>query len=129
MLGVSTLCATPLARVGVFVYSSLCRGEEDYGGAKLVLLRAPEGNTAVYWKTEGAIMAPLFAYGPAITLDKRVGSISVHFVDPDLVGPTKDIRITGTVSEEALTLTDDASRTIRLPRLKQFAIQLPTCGQ
>lgn len=129
IFGVATLCATPLGKVGVFAYSSLCHGAEDSGGAKIVLLRGPEGITAIYWRTEGPIMAPLFAYGPAITLDDRVGRISIHFVDPDVPGPAKDIRITGSVSEEALTLSGDASRVIQLPRLKQIEVKLPECGR
>jgi hypothetical protein len=121
--------ATPLPAFGVFVFSSLCYGAEDSDGDKIVLIRAPEGITAIYWRTEGAVMAPLLAYGPAIKLDEHTGDISMRFVDSELPGDAGVYLLAGTISAEALVLKSNISGPIRLPRSQDATSRLPKCGR
>jgi hypothetical protein len=119
---VNPLSAAPLPRFGIFVYSSLCTGAEDPGGAEIVLERSATGNVAIYTRTdEGPISAPLLAFGPNVKIDDRSGHITMRFIDPDL-GSTGVFVLEGTVTDRAMEVSG-----ITIPRLLEFPTKLPTC--
>ncbi|HTQ98873.1 MAG TPA: hypothetical protein VMH83_02740 [Candidatus Acidoferrum sp.] len=122
------VCSTPLPATGAFVFSSLCSGEEDAGGDKVVLIRGPEGNSAVYWRTEGPILAPLLAFGPDVEIDDQHGTISMHFVDPDFPGDAGKYELKGSVTAEELKLSSNVAGDIHLPRRLREDGKLPKCG-
>jgi hypothetical protein len=113
---------------GVLVYSSLCQGEEDAGGDKVVLIRGAEGVTAVYWRTEGAILAPLLAFGPdAVKVDERAGSISLRFVDSELGPKAGTYTLDGTITDDELTVSSNVAGALRMPRVRVLDAHLPKC--
>jgi hypothetical protein len=112
---------------GVLVYSSLCSDGEDEGGSKVVLIRGPEGVTAVYWRAEGAILAPLLAFTTDnVKLDPRTGAISLRFVDPEL-GAAGTYTLDGTITDDALTVKSNIEGTLRIPRARAAEGRLPKC--
>ncbi len=133
MIGTLTACglATPLAaapfpRAGVFVYSSLCEGPEDAGGAEIVLRRGPTSNMAIFTRTEGPIMAPLLAFGPDVKVDDRTGHITMRFVDPEF-GSAGTYLLEGTVTAQQMNLSSSIVGSIKLPRITAFELKLSAC--
>ncbi len=112
----------------MLVYSSLCVGEEDAGGDKVVLIRDPDGVTAVYWRTEGAILAPLLAFGPNdVKVDERVGSISLRFVDTELGPAAGTYLLEGAITDDELTVSSNVAGVLRMPRVRASEARLPKC--
>jgi len=127
-LAASLAAAVSFPADGVLVYSSLCVGEEDAGGDKVVLIRDPDGVTAVYWRTEGAILAPLLAFGPAdVKVDERKGRISLRFVDPEIGPAAGTYVLDGTITDDELTVSSNVAGALRMPRVRAFEAQLPKC--
>jgi hypothetical protein len=120
------LAAAPLPSSGIFVFSSLCHGEEDAGGNRIVIFREPLTTTAIYWRAEGAILEPLVAYGQDVKIDDRSGKISMRFADPAF-GSAGVYVLEGSVSEEALVLDGQPTGPVRLPRVREFGQRLPAC--
>lgn len=133
-IGYATLLCTALASAGslsrgVFVYSSLCGGEEDAGGAQIVLIRDATGDSALFTRTEGAIMAPLLAFGPAVKIDERSGHVSLRFVDPEF-GKQGIYQFEGTISEDVVDIRSEGYvGHLLLPRVKNLPAKLPRCGK
>jgi len=133
VLSVATLASSFAAAVsfpadGVLVYSSLCVGEEDAGGDKVVLIRDPDGVTAVYWRTEGAILAPLLAFGAdAVKVDERAGRISLRFVDPELGAAAGTYTLDGAITDDELTVSSNVAGALRMPRVRASEAHLPKC--
>jgi hypothetical protein len=122
----TSLIAGPLPRTGMFVYSSLCSGPEDPEGDQITLLRDAAGDTAVFTRTEGAIMAPLLAYGPSVKIDDRTGHIWLRFLDPEL-GKAGEYVLEGTVTDQVMELSGGGMRSQKLPRVQVSAKKLAAC--
>jgi len=116
----------PLPRAGVLVHSSLCAGLEDAEGGEVTLFRRPAGDSAVFTRMEGPIMAPLFAYGPNVKIDDRTGRISLRFLDPEL-GKAGEYLLDGMITGQAMDVSSNISGQLKLPRLQVFAPKLPRC--
>ena len=127
MLVVCGLASGPaisrLSSAGIFVYSSLCQGSEDPAGKEIVLIRDYTGETAIYTRTEGPIMAPLTAYGPNVQIDDRTGHFTMRFVDADL-GDAGVYLLEGTLSDQELDIGGE-----KLPRVRTMVSKLPACGK
>lgn len=108
------------------MYSSLCAGEEDAHGEQIVLILGPEGASAIYTYAEGAIMAPLLAYGPNVKIDDRTGHVVLKFenydVPPDANVKPEAYLIEGTISDEVLIVGSK-----KLPRIRTPSKELPKC--
>ncbi len=129
----ATLCmaaaSAALPHTGIFVYSTLCSGPEDAGGAQVVLIREASHNSAIFTRTEGPIMAPLLAYGPDVKIDEPSGRVSLRFVDPEF-GKNGIFTFEGTVSEDALDISSDGwMGHLLLPHIRNLPGKLPACGK
>lgn len=121
-----SLLAAPLQQTGVFVYSSLCAGQQDAGGAEILLQRGPTGNMAVFTRTEGPIMAPLLAFGPDVIVNDRTGQVIMRFTDRGLLNVSTYI-LEGTVTEQEISLASNIGGPVKLPRVTALESKLPMC--
>ena len=133
-LGLETMAdATPLPHRGIFVYSTLCTGDEDEHGEQVVLmLMASDLNIATLVYTEGAIMEPLIASGPNVKFNEQTGEVTLRF--PLIHSPTgkpEAIVLTGTVTDEMLSVKGNENRSgnLKLPRARQSRVKIPRCGE
>jgi hypothetical protein len=122
----TSLMAASIPQAGVFVYSSLCSGPADPEGDEITLLRGAAGDTVIFTRTEGPIMAPLLAYGPDVKIDNVTGHIKVRFLDPEWAKAGEYI-FEGTVTEQVIELSRTVGGYIKLPRVRALSRKLAAC--
>jgi hypothetical protein len=110
----------------VFVFSSLCNGEEDAAGFQVVLIRGYSNDMAVFTRTEGPVMAPLTATGVSVKIDDQTGHIHMSFVDPGLYNTA--YLLDGEVSAESIDITSNISGPMKLPRVTDLPRRIPNCA-
>jgi hypothetical protein len=123
--------ATPLPHRGIFLYSTLCVGEEDEYGVQVVLmLMASDLNIATLVYTEGAIMEPLIASGPNVKFNEQTGEVTLRF--PLIHSPTgkPETKVfTGSATDELLSVRDEYGQDLKLPRVRQAREKIPHCSE
>jgi len=120
--------ATPIQHRGIFVYSTLCHGEEGDGGEEFVVMLLASGPMVTYEYTEGAKMTPLLASGPDVKINYGTGKVLFRFSLLDSpTGKPEMIEFSGTITDERLTLKRQGQSEIHLPRIIREKEKIPTC--